>query len=137
MALIDSEQQAIRDALATWLDAPHLPNLVPLARRLGALPVYADMGAALLLGPTGDVISVSTDQAWDENAATSIETQSEWVLIARLEAARRHDSLGFLRPQRPAGATDCGECSTTGSVAFGELRLRCGQCYGLGWRHAG
>ena len=134
MILTNSEQQAIRDSLAEWLNDPHLPDLAGLARNLEALPVYADMGAALLIRPDGTVISASTDQPWDETATASLETRSEWVQVAHLEAARRHAALTFLQPRRPIDAEDCNPCSGTGSLDISGNRFRCGECYGLGWR---
>jgi hypothetical protein len=130
MTLTETERQAIRLVLAEWLEAPHLPDLVPVARKLQALPVYADIGAALLVTLSGEVVAVSTDRPWDANAVASHDVGPEWARLAHLEASRRHPTLDFLRPIRSSGAADCPQCSGTGWAIAGSAgsRFRCGGC---------
>ena len=50
-----------------------------LAGRLRALPLYADMGACILLRPTGELLEVGTDQDWSgEVSASAAELDAEW-----------------------------------------------------------
>jgi hypothetical protein len=134
VTLTHAEQQAIRDSIVNWLSDPHPTDLAVLARRLEALPVYADTGGALLVRPDGRVILVATDQLWNDEAKGLNETRPEWVQVAHLEAARRYQRLGFLRPRRPHAAVDCVPCSGSGSLDVADHRVRCADCNGLGWR---
>lgn len=86
-------QQQIRDAIDSYLaDPSQLPltsRLVNLARKFDALPTYADMGAALLVRSDGNVLAVSSDEAWDANARSVQETNLVWKRIAYEKGAER------------------------------------------------
>jgi hypothetical protein len=73
----------IRAALAEYLKDPTKvaldPELVVLARALGALPVYADMGGALLVRPAGEVLVVHSNQEWTEKAEYEVVVDPEWI----------------------------------------------------------
>jgi hypothetical protein len=47
------------------------PAVRALARRLRALPLYADMGACILLRPSGELLEVGTDQDWSGEVSAS------------------------------------------------------------------
>lgn len=61
---------------------PDKAGLKPLAQAFQALPVYADMGGALLLKPNGEVLTVHTNQAWDARAEAAIERDPFWINVA-------------------------------------------------------
>jgi hypothetical protein len=94
--------QEIRAVLAAYLSAPSLigailennEDLPVLARTLGALPVYADIGGALLLRPSGEVLFVHSNQVWDASAEVKVERREEWIGEAYSSCARRFPSLG-------------------------------------------
>ncbi|HET9155267.1 MAG TPA: hypothetical protein VFN91_01290 [Myxococcaceae bacterium] len=55
------------------------PIVRALARRLRALPLYADMGACILLRPSGELLEVGTDQDWSGEVSPSApELDAEW-----------------------------------------------------------
>jgi hypothetical protein len=50
-----------------------------LADHLHALPLYADMGACILLRPSGELLEVGTDQDWlGEVSARPAELDTVW-----------------------------------------------------------
>jgi hypothetical protein len=65
-----SVEAQIRNAIAAYLSDPSqlglTVELASLARTLKALPVYADMGGALLIRPDGQVLEVSSDVSWTD-----------------------------------------------------------------------
>jgi hypothetical protein len=95
---IDSDISA---ALAAYLDDHSLigpvldknADLPVLARKFRALPVYADIGGALLIRPNGEVLLVHSDQIWDETAQSEVETDKQWLLVAYTSCAQRFPSL--------------------------------------------
>jgi hypothetical protein len=94
--------QEISAVLAAYLSDPSLigavlennEDLPVLARTLKALPVYADIGGALLLRPSGEVLFVHSNQVWDASAEVEIERREKWVGEAYSSCARRFPSLG-------------------------------------------
>ena len=55
------------------------PTVRALAGHLRALPLYADMGACILLRPSGELLEVGTDQDWSgEVSASAAELDTEW-----------------------------------------------------------
>jgi hypothetical protein len=97
-----SVDQEIRAVLAAYLRDPSLigavlennDGLPVLARIFDALPVYADMGGALLVHPSGDVLFVHSNQVWDALAEFEVERSEKWVGEAYRSCARRFPSLG-------------------------------------------
>ena len=47
------------------------PSVRALAGGLRALPLYADMGACILLRPSGELLEVGTDQDWSGAVSAS------------------------------------------------------------------
>ncbi len=90
----DLQEQAIRSAINAYLDDPSAidltTDLAVLARSFDALPVYADIGAALLVRVDGSVISVHTNQVWDEDAEWEEVDDPSWLRIAYETGAERH-----------------------------------------------
>lgn len=68
-------------------------DLPILARKFHALPVYADMGGALLIRLNGEVLVVHSNQAWDETSQSEVETNEQWLRVAYLSCARRFPEL--------------------------------------------
>ena len=55
------------------------PSVRALAGRLRALPLYADMGACILLRPSGELLEVGTDQDWSgEVSPSAAELDTIW-----------------------------------------------------------
>jgi hypothetical protein len=93
----------------SWIGDPlrHNPDLPALAKSLRALPVYADMGCALLIRPTGQILSVHSNQAWDEHAAHELVSDPFWVHMALTSCETRFPSLSnvvrlWMAPRPPA-----------------------------------
>jgi hypothetical protein len=94
--------QEIKAVLAAYLQDPSLvgailennEDLRVLARTFDALPVYADLGGALLMRPSGEVLFVHSNQLWDGSAEVEVERREEWVGEAYRSCARRFPSLG-------------------------------------------
>lgn len=97
-----------------------------LARRFDALPLYEDMGGAILLRRDGEVVALDHD----DEASTAAEP---WITIARVVGAEKYPELACLVPRRPDGATDCTHCGGAGSWWIGATKLGCGICHRLGW----
>lgn len=109
MTLSHSESQTVRQAIELYLDDPEridlTTDLAVLARKFDALPVYADIGAALLVRCNGEVVHVHSNQVWDENSEWEIEADPEWQRVAYLKGAVQHpiarDALLKLVPGIP------------------------------------
>jgi hypothetical protein len=95
-----SIETEILSALAEYLQDPRKPGLDPelavLARGLCALPVYADMGGALLLRPSGDVLIVNSNEEWTDY---EVVTDPESISRAYDSCARRYPKLQRLIEQ--------------------------------------
>jgi hypothetical protein len=93
------------------------------------LPVYGDLGGVLALDEFGEV------HGWGHDSEHPPEPVSEagWKLLALTLAAKQFPALRSLEPIRPTEAPSCGRCPGTGLLVLGELSVRCGDCYGLGW----
>jgi hypothetical protein len=89
-------------ALAEYLLYPSsmklTSDLAVLARAHGALPVYADMGAALLIRSTGEVIAVHSNQEWTAASEWSVVTEAQWIAVAYAACERRYPQLRGLLP---------------------------------------
>lgn len=80
----------IASVLAAYLLDPSLigpilrdnEDLPVLARAFGALPVYADIGGALLIRPSGEVLFVHSNQAWDAAAEVEVTKAEELICQA-------------------------------------------------------
>ena len=87
----------IVEALATYLKDPSklglTTDLAVLARGLVALPVYADMGGALLVRPSGDVLVVHSNQEWTERAEFEVVDDPVWISRAYDACAQRFPQL--------------------------------------------
>jgi hypothetical protein len=94
--MLDVELE-IRRALSDYLKDPGKAgldtDLVVLARGLGALPVYADMGGVLLVRPSGEVLVVHSDQEWTEKAEYEVVDAPEWITHAYDSCAERYPTL--------------------------------------------
>ena len=89
-----SQEQAIRSAIKAYLDDPSsielTTDLAVLASSFDALPVYADIGRALLVRVDGSVMSVHTNQVWDDAAEWEEVDDPSWLRIAYETGAERH-----------------------------------------------
>ena len=81
-----------RDAASS--DAPDLAG--EAARATGGLPVQCDMGGALVLLPSGDVVHYDP-----ERKTFAGVTDARWRMAAIVKASRRHAELADLLPTRP------------------------------------
>lgn len=101
------EEAAIRAALVEYLRDPAslglTTDLAALARTLVALPVYADMGAALLIRPTGEVLSVHSNQPWHESSEFEVVASVETRRSAWKSCAQRYPALRAIAERHHAG----------------------------------
>jgi hypothetical protein len=104
-----------------------------LARRFGALPLYGDMGGALLLRPDGEVLVVE----WEAEANARPADRGGRLLCLAV-AADTFPELRPLLPPRPAAAVSCPACNALGRLRLTGINhpLWCGECSGLGWLDA-
>ena len=127
-----AESEIIEACIRDYLTRPQThSDLLEIARRFHALPVYADMGGSFLLMPSREI-----HFAPDEPAIESLEPvrDKNWQLVALLSAAEKYSSLSFLLPIRPESEPNCTACE--GSGKFPSTSIRCGECFGLGWKLA-
>jgi hypothetical protein len=104
-----------------------------IAKRLGGIPLYGDIGATLLMLLDGSIVEVEHDHETINNAPSS-----RWTNLALVAGARRYPWLAELIPQRREDAIDCTGCNGRGQVELRELSdgspgFWCGSCYGVGW----
>jgi hypothetical protein len=103
-----------------------------LACRFEALPVYADLGGALLLRPDGEILVV----AW-EDEEKAVPADQRWTGLGRAAAAEFFPELRTVLPPRPAAAAACEACRGAGLerwwIGASKGVTFCGRCFGLGW----
>jgi hypothetical protein len=101
-----------------------------LACRFDALPVYGDLGGALLLRPDAEVLAV----AWDSESVAHVAEPRERILGLAV-AADEFPELRPLLPRRPETAVSCPACGGGGrwKVPWLEPGPWCGHCMGVGW----
>jgi hypothetical protein len=112
-----------------WLEGPDRSGVADAVRSTGALPVYADIGATLFVGPDGEVLN----RHHDSDDLPQVEPDARLRLIALVWAVKKHPELNALLPERPVGAADCGECGCTGAHQLDRFELLCPKCHGMGW----
>jgi hypothetical protein len=117
-----------------WLASPSHLDLVEAVRASGALPVYVDMGGALLLRPDGEILCLPDGASIE---ALAVEPDPGWRLTAVAVGAEIYPELKPLLPARPLLTEDCKWCHGRGRIRISESDHRrgpiCGKCYGLGW----
>jgi hypothetical protein len=94
-------QDALVSALEVYLQDPSsiglTSDLAVLAQALGALTVYADIGGAMLVRRTGEVLFVHSNQEWTAASEWSVVTEAQWLEVAIVSCERRYPTLrGFL-----------------------------------------
>jgi hypothetical protein len=98
-------QDALVHALAVYLQDPSsiglTSELAVLAQAHGALPVYADLGGALLIRRTGEVLSVHSNQEWTAASEWSVVTEAQWLEVAYVACERRYPTLREFLPTVP------------------------------------
>jgi hypothetical protein len=126
--------RSVIEVLVTrWLASPTHLDLVAAVRESGALPVYVDVGGALLLRPDCEILLLPSDSI----ETPVIEFDPRWRLTAIVVGAEKYPELKPLLPARPTGIGDCEWCDGRGRIRLGDSKHRrgpiCGRCYGLGW----
>jgi hypothetical protein len=95
-------RDALVHALDTYLQNPAslelTSDLAILARVHTALPVYADIGGALLIRPTGEVLLFHSNQEWTATSESSIVTEARWIAVAYVAGEKRYPALRGLLP---------------------------------------
>jgi hypothetical protein len=95
-------RDALAHALDIYLQDPSsiglTSDLAILARAHNALPVYADMGGALLIRPSGEVLLVHSNQGWTATSECSVVTESQWIAVAYAACENRYPRLRGLLP---------------------------------------
>ena len=124
-----SEQ--IQAHINEYLSGPDSHGLSEVVRRINALPLYLDIGGALLISPNGKLFEVSSDASEPKRVSET----AAWGLTALVVGSEKYPELKALLPRREATALDCVVCDGTGKIVGGEsVQLVCGDCSGLGWR---
>jgi hypothetical protein len=102
MSATPAFQDALVHALEVYLQDPSsiglTSDLVVLAQAHGALPVYADLGGALLIRRTGEVLSVHSNQEWTAASEWSVVTEVQWLEVAYVACERRYPTLREFLP---------------------------------------
>jgi hypothetical protein len=102
------------------------------ARRWSLLPVYGDIGGVLAINELAQVF----EWGHDSELPPDLVSVDGMKLMALSCAASQYSELRSLQPTPPPGAPSCVRCSGSGWLAIGEVSVRCGDCYGLGWHAA-
>jgi hypothetical protein len=93
-------QDALGRALQAYLQDPLsiglTSDLAILARTHIALPVYADMGGALLMRSTGEVLLVHSNQEWTVSSEWSLVTEAQLLDVAYAACQSRYPTLRIL-----------------------------------------
>jgi uncharacterized protein (TIGR02996 family) len=114
-----------------------------LACLFDGLPVYSDMGGALLLRPDGEVVEVGWNgvlvrpDGGISEVVDDVRPAGEfWRSVGLAAAAAAFPVLRPLLPMRPPDAQPCPACAGVGRQPWpeGGGATWCGSCYGLGWR---
>jgi len=108
-----------------------LPDIT--GKRLHALPLYADLGGAILLRADGQFLELQRDQPSELHPIEGDEPSWKVALVA---GAERYPWLAELLPARPATAVTCEVCGGTGKFSHAGSSTGyffCGRCDGLGW----
>ena len=102
-------------------------------RQHNALPLYADIGGAVLLRADGIFLELEWDQS-SEQRPNEREVPS-WP-VALIAGSARYPWLSTLLPTPPATATECQACGGRGRITDGGASdgyFYCAECGGLGW----
>lgn len=73
-------------------------DLAILARTHAALPVRADMGGALFLRSTGEVLFIHSNQEWTAASECTVVTDAERIAVAYTACENRYPNLRDLLP---------------------------------------
>jgi hypothetical protein len=113
------------DPAAGWLDE--------LGHRHSAIPLYADIGGAVLLRSDGVFLELEWDQETEHHPRECSDLTSTVPLVA---GAERYPWLKGLLPVRPSDARPCTSCQGLGRIVLtnGSGRILCGVCGALGWK---
>ena len=131
MTLPDHIQAYLAQEVETQVSVgPEFPRPGSVAH--GGITLYADIGGAIILRPSGDFVCVDL-----AGGRIGEEVDEGWRTIALVAGALDHPVLRELLPKKPREANDCDQCDGTGRITLG-LQERCalafcGQCKGLGW----
>jgi hypothetical protein len=104
-----------------------------LAVEFGGLPIYADMGGAVILFSSGELLTAPHD------TGKLVPTDTPFDTVALAVGTERYPWLQPLLPVRMVATEDCSTCKGAGRVALGSTPNGaspiCGTCFGLGWVH--
>jgi hypothetical protein len=100
-------------------------------REHNALPLFADLGGAVLLRADGTFLELEWDEP-TERTPRLLEQPSYAPALAI--GAERFPCLRPLLPPRPANAITCDTCHGRGRLPV--VSIPCAACAALGWRAA-
>jgi hypothetical protein len=128
--------QAIEARLRAYLEAttPDPLDLRGYFARLGALPLWLDMGGGMAIRPDGVILSF----AWDGDEEARVEGDRRRMTFALYRGSLAYPELAPLVPARPEDARTCIYCLGAGEVRLPDgtlLEVTCA-CGGLGWVYA-
>ena len=95
-------REALLQALDDYLEDPSslglTIDLAILARAHMALPVRADMGGALLMRASGEIVFVHSNQDWTATSEYSVVTDPQLISVAYTACELRYPKLYELLP---------------------------------------
>ena len=96
-------QEALGRALEEYLQDPSsiglTSDLAVLALTHVALPVYADLGGALLMRSTGEILLIHSNQKWSAVSEWSVVTNAQLLDVAYSACQRRYPTLREFLPR--------------------------------------
>ncbi len=134
MRIPPEKHHVIRTLLDRYLREPRL-GMEGVAAKHQAIPLYGGWTGTTFLRTDGEFFTLDED----EHPGEFLPEQDEsWQLASLTTASRQDPALAPLLPDRPGDATNCELCGGNGVIVFGEQKLKvtCGECSGLGWRHS-
>jgi hypothetical protein len=120
--------ESIRALTKRWLEGPDSYGVAKAVQLSGALPIHGSIGGVLYIRADGVVLGSGLDC----DKMPEVETERGLWAAAYVSAAEKYPELRSLRPNRPASARDCPECSGSGELFD---KCGCGECWTLGWRN--
>lgn len=120
---------AIEYALAEYLQDPVLGH-IELAVQHSALPLYGGWSGTVFLTTGGDFLFCDAES---DPGELRLERDPQSQLMSLVVATKRHPILSNLLPPRSTESENCEACNGTGATPFGNGRVLCRECHGVGW----
>lgn len=116
--LRDALIHALHDYLKDPSSLELTVDLAILAQAHNALPVYADMGGALLIRSTGEVLLFHSNQEWSATAECSVVVDAMWIAVAYFACEKRYPALRGLLPSTVEVSTIMGNLKQSDGILW-------------------